>query len=94
MPYVRLKTTIILCPKVYYNGKYQLDFASPTIEQSALPYKKLFMAFGPKLTVTLTYDLYFYSECHETMLIILAVLENIQLDTKIIQISQGSADIL
>ena len=36
----------------------------------------------------------FTSEGHETMLIILAVLENIQLDTKIIQISQNSADIL
>ena len=60
MPSAQLKTTIILWPKVYYNGKYQLDSVSPTIEQSALPYKKLFMAFGPKLTVTLTYDLYFY----------------------------------
>ena len=60
MPSAQLKTTIILWPKVYYNGKYQLDSVSPTIEQSALPYKNLFRAFGPKLTVTLTYDLYFY----------------------------------
>ena len=38
--------------------------------------------------------LIFTSEGHETMLIILAMLENIQLDTKIIQISQSIAEIL
>ena len=36
----------------------------------------------------------FTSEVHETMLIIFAVLENIQLDTKIIKISQSIAEIL
>ena len=36
MPSAQLKTTIILWPKVYYNGKYQLDSVSPTIERLEL----------------------------------------------------------